>query len=518
MDRSLWIDCKKQKRYPMLEENKQVDICIIGAGLTGITLAYYLVKAGKSVTILEKNEICSHTSGNTTAKITSQHGLIYNYLLQSVGKKEAKQYLDSNEQAINNIKQIVQDEKIDCDFEKQDAYIFTQKQDEIQKLKKEKEALEYLDLDCEFLEKIPLSTKCNDESNKEQVNENKISIKKKILGAIRFKNQAQFNPVLYAEGLSNTITKNGGEIYENSKVIDIKKESENYKVITEKGELKCKVLVIASHYPIVNSPGFYFMKMYQETSYLIAIETKEKLFEGMYISSEDPTISFRVAKYKNKDVLLVGGMKHKTGAKINLENSYEILEKVAKQLYPDAKVIFRWNTEDCISLDKIPYIGEFSNLWPNVYVATGYKKWGMTTSNVAANIIRDKILGKKNLYEDVYKSTRLKPVKNYEELGNMIKEVSYSGVINKLKKEENTMEDVKRGEGKIIEIDGKKVGAYRDNEGKVYAVKPYCTHLGCELSWNDLDNTWDCPCHGSKFDYTGKNIYDPAIKDLERLE
>ena len=142
----------------------------------------------------------------------------------------------------------------------------------------------------------------------------------------------------------------------------------------------------------------------------------------------------------------------------------------------------------------------------------------MTTSNVAANIIRDKILGKKNLYEDVYKSTRLKPVKNYEELGNMIKEVSYSGVINKLKKEENTMEDVKRGEGKIIEIDGKKVGAYRDNEGKVYAVKPYCTHLGCELSWNDLDNTWDCPCHGSKFDYTGKNIYDPAIKDLERLE
>lgn len=141
MDRSLWIDCKKQKRYPMLEENKQVDICIIGAGLTGITLAYYLVKAGKSVTILEKNEICSHTSGNTTAKITSQHGLIYNYLLQSVGKKEAKQYLDSNEQAINNIKQIVQDEKIDCDFEKQDAYIFTQKQDEIQKLKERKQLL-----------------------------------------------------------------------------------------------------------------------------------------------------------------------------------------------------------------------------------------------------------------------------------------------------------------------------------------------------------------------------------------
>ena len=237
----------------------------------------------------------------------------------------------------------------------------------------------------------------------------------------------------------------------------------------------------------------------------------------MYINSENPTVSLRTAKYGDKRILLVGGMDHKTGAKIDLSNSYKRLEEVAKQIYPDAKVLYRWNTEDCIPLDKIPYIGEFSNLWPNVYVGTGYKKWGMTSSNVAANIIVDKILGEESVYEDVFKSTRLKPIKNYEELGNMIKEVSYSAIINKLEKIDEYIKDVKQGEGKIVEVGSKKVGVYRNEEGKTYVVKPYCTHLGCELSWNNLDKTWDCPCHGSRFTFEGKSIYDPSMKDLERF-
>ncbi len=354
------------------------------------------------------------------------------------------------------------------------------------------------------------------EKQKEE-NENYINIQKKVLGAIKFKNQAQFNPCLYAQGLANKIEESGSKIYENSKVIDIKKEGKNYLVITEESTIKAKTVVIASHYPIINAPGFYFMKMYQDTSYLIAVETKEPLFEGMYINSEVPTVSFRTAKYGDKRLLLVGGMNHKTGSKIDLQNSYKRLEEVAKQIYPDSKVLYYWNTEDCIPLDKIPYIGEFSNLWPNVYVATGYKKWGMTSSNVAANIITDKILGRENPYEEVFKSTRLKPIKNYEELGNMLKEVSYSAIINKLEKIDEYIKDVKQNEGKIVEVEGKKVGVYRNEEGKVYAIKPYCTHLGCELSWNNLDKTWDCPCHGSRFTYEGKSIYDPAIKDLEKL-
>lgn len=515
MDQSYWISTWKEnkKEYPKLKEEKQTEIVIIGGGLTGLTTAYYLTKAGKKVILLEKDKICSHTSGNTTAKITSQHGLFYNYLLQSVGRKEAKQYLEANEKAIENIANIIKEENIECDFEWQDSYVFTQKQEDVEKIKKEVEALEYLGFKSEFTENIEVSIK---EKQKEE-NKEHINIQKKVLGAIKFKNQAQFNPCLYAQGLANKIEERKGQIFENSKVIDIKKEAEGYEVITEEAKIKAEKVVIASHYPIINAPGFYFMKMYQVTSYLIAVETKEPLFEGMYINSEDPTISLRTAKMGDKRLLLVGGMDHKTGAKIDLTNSYKRLEEVAKQLYPDAKVLFKWNTEDCIPLDKIPYIGQFSNMWPNVYVGTGYKKWGMTSSNVAANIITDKILGIENPYEEVFKSTRLKPIKNYEELGNMLKEVGYSAIINKLEKIDEYVKDVKQGEGKIVEIEGKKVGVYRDEKGKTYIVKPYCTHLGCELSWNNLDKTWDCPCHGSRFTYEGKSIYDPSIKDLEKI-
>jgi len=258
--------------------------------------------------------------------------------------------------------------------------------------------------------------------------------------------------------------------------------------------------------------------MYQETSYLIALETKEELFEGMYINSELPTISLRTVKYKDKKLVIIGGMGHKTGEKIDLKDRYKKLEEIANVLYPGCKILYRWNTEDCISLDKIPYIGEFSNLMENVYVATGFKKWGMTLSNVSANILKDKILGRENRYEEVFTSTRLEPIKNYQEVKNVLKETSYSLIINKLKNSEEYIKDVKQGEGKIVQVEGKKVGVYRDEDGKAYMLKPYCSHLGCELSWNNLDNTWDCPCHGSRFTYKGKSIYDPSIKDLDILE
>lgn len=430
--------------------------------------------------------------------------------------------MEANEQAIYNIENIIKEENIDCDFEWQDNYVFTQSEDEVIKIKKEVEAVKSLGLNCQFIDKIdiPIKVQKIDESKDEIIDKQnkKINIQKPILAGIKFPKQAQFNSYKYMLGLANAIIENGGIIYENSKVVDIKKNDEEYSINTEKASVNAKFVIIASHYPIINFPGFYFMKMYQETSYLIAVETNKELFQGMYINSEEPSISLRTALYNAKRILLVGGMKHKTGAKINLENAYKNLEKVAKDLYPDCKVIYRWNTEDCISLDKIPYIGEFSSLMPNVFVGTGYKKWGMTSSNVASNIITDKILGKDNKYEEVFNSKRLKPIKNYEELTNMIKEVGNSLVINRLRKNDENLANVKKDEGKIIKIDNEKVGVYKDKEGNIYAIKPYCTHLGCELSWNNLDKTWDCPCHGSRFNYEGKNIYGPAIKDLKKID
>lgn len=436
--------------------------------------------------------------GNSTAKITSQHGLFYDYLLQSQGEELAKQYLDANEQAIKNIGKIIKDENIECEFEKQDAYVYTSQETELEKIKREVESAKSLGMEAEFVEDISLPVKS--------------------LGAVKFKNQAQFNPCKYANGLVESM-KNKVEIFENTKVVDVKDEGNGYEVIAENGnKVIAKCVVLATHYPIINAPGYYFLKMYQSMSYAIAVETKQELFDGMYISSENPVVSFRTIKNGDKQLVVIVGNDHKTGEKKDLSENYNSLEKRAKQIYPDSKVVYKWCTEDCISLDKIPYIGEFSTLMPNVYVATGYKKWGITTSNIAANIITDKILGKDNKYEEIFKSTRLKPVKNYQEMSNMLKETVNSLVIKKFKVPEEKLKDIENGEGAIIEIEDDKVGIYRDEKGKIFAIKPVCSHLGCELSWNNLEKTWDCPCHGSRFTYEGKSIYAPSIKDLERIE
>ena len=186
-------------------------------------------------------------------------------------------------------------------------------------------------------------------------------------------------------------------------------------------------------------------------------------------------------------------------------------------MYPDCKVLFKWNTRDCISLDKIPYIGEFSSFMRNVYVGTGFKKWGMTTSNVAANIVADKIIGKNNKYEEIFTASRVKPIKNRWEVENMLKETVNSIALNKFKIESYSIEQIENDNAAIIKLNGQNVGVYKDVYGKVYAVKPNCSHLGCLLSWNNMDKTWDCPCHGSRFNYKGENIYEPAIKNLEKI-
>ena len=235
----------------------------------------------------------------------------------------------------------------------------------------------------------------------------------------------------------------------------------------------------------------------------------------MYISSDKPTISLRTAKFGSDYLLIVVGFDNKTGEEIDLSNKYRYLEEIAKSLCPEGQIKYRWNTEDCITLDKIPYIGDFSKLWENCYIATGFNKWGMTTSNIAAEIITDKILGEKNKYEEIFKSTRLEPVKNIKEISNMAKEGVNSLIIKKMELPKETIAQIKNGEGKIVEINNQRVGIYKDEKGEIYKINPTCKHLGCELSWNNLDKTWDCPCHGSRYDYKGNLIYGPSVKDLD---
>lgn len=497
---SYWIESVKniKKEYKRLNNNIKTDICIIGGGITGLSAGYELAKEKMNVIILEKDKIGEKTTGNTTGKITSQHGLFYKYLIESKGIEFAKKYLMANEEAIKNIKEIILKENIECDFKNQDSYVYTKKEEKIEKIKEEIEALKTIGFDSEFISKNELPFKA--------------------LAAIKFKNQAQFNIMKYLIGLANYIENNNGKIFEKTKVYDLKKENDKYLVFFEDGIVECQNVIIATHYPIFNSPGFYFLKMYQSMSYAIALETNNDIPEGIYISSDNPKISIRTidVNKKNKMIVIVGN-DHKTGESNNGDN-YKELEKIAKSVYPDCKITYRWSTEDCITLDKIPYIGEFSKFMPNVYVATGYNKWGITTSNIAANIIKDKILKKDNKYENLFKATRMEPIKNIKEVENILKETASSLILKKMTIPYNKINDINKEEGKIVEIEGKKVGIYKDEKGNLHAVNPICSHLGCEVIWNSSDKTWDCPCHGSRFDYSGKSIYSPSIKDIENLK
>ncbi len=498
---SFWISsARNSNNYDRVISDLSTEVCIIGAGICGLSIGYYLSKSGIKTIIVDKDEIGQKVSGNTTAKITLQHSLFYNYLISSYGEDFAKKYFESNKIAISNIKEIIDIEKIDCDFEWQSNYVYATNKGDLEKIYAEIKAINTLENNYAKFVK---------ESN----------LPFKSLGAIQLENQAQFHPVKYMLGLANSITNLNGKIYTNSLVTDIQKTDYGYDVLSNGKTIKCKYLVLASHYPFINIPGFYFLKMYQSTSYAIAVDTDTELFNGMYINPSEPTFSFRTAKYGEKRLLIIAGGDHKTGfAPDNKKMGYRILENKAYELYPNSKILFKWNTHDCISLDKIPYIGKFSNFMPHMYLATGFKKWGMTLSNVAANIVCDDILGKDNKYSNIYDSTRLSPLKNKDELKNMISQTYKSFVSNRIKIPKENLSAIKNDNGGIIKIDDKSVGIYKDKDGKIFAVNPTCSHLGCLLTWNNLDKTWDCPCHGSRFDFKGKNIYDPAFKDLDIIK
>lgn len=446
---SLWlIENNSQSTFTNLDKNITTDVCIIGAGIFGITTGYYLSKLGLKVTIVDKDEISQKTTGHTTAKITSQHGLIYTYLINTYGEQFAKDYLFANQEAIENVENIINTENIKCDFERQSNFVYTTNKLDITKIKKEVDCVNSIGFPANFVTKTGLPFE--------------------IEGSIQFKNQAQFNPIKYINGLCDSIITNNGQIYTNTTVYNVKKDSTTFSTLTNGGIITSKYVVLASHYPFINFPGMYFLKMYQSSSYVIGVDTKKTLFNGMYITSSLPTYSFRTAYYNGKKILLLGGSSHRTGTFVDYNQSYLSLEQYAKQLYPNCEILFRWDTRDCITLDKIPYIGHFSNTIDNLYVGTGFNKWGMTSSNVAANIICDMILQKRNKYSYVFDSTRVNPIKNRTEVRNMLTESINSLAIKKLKDSNISFDSIPNNSGGIIDINNQKVGIYKDTSRKYF--------------------------------------------------
>lgn len=451
---SIWKSEVKLPERNALPDNLKVQNVVIGAGMAGILTAWFLRQKGQEVIVVEADQIAGGQTGNTTAKITSQHGLFYDSMIRLVGKEQARLYASANDQAIRSFEQMIEAENIDCHFEKKSAYLYTCCEEGIEKLRQEMEAVRSLGIDAVWIEG-------------EQMQELPLNVK----AAICFLNQAQFHPLKFIKHLAEELV-----IYEHTKVLSVKKNM----VYTDKGYIQAENIIFATHYPITNIPGFYFLRQHQERSYVLALAGQKEL-SGIYYGIDEGGLSLRSAG----EILLLGGGGHRTGkCKCEEKNGellgYSFLRKQAKLHYPNADIAYEWSAQDCMPHDDIPFIGKYSVFRPHWYVATGFKKWGMTSSMIAAQIISDEICGKSDGEKNIFAPQRI---------------LFRAGIKNLLI---DVWESV-AGLGK---------GLFAPKERR-------CRHMGCKLEWNPKESTWECSCHGSGYYEDGRLKDNPAQMDLK---
>ncbi len=429
---SVWTDSIEGKRpvFPRLEKDKKTDVLIIGGGLAGILTAYKLKEAGVSCMLVEAKQIGSGVTKNTTGKITAQHGIVYANLIKRFGIERAKLYYEANTAAIKAYSNLAK--RVPCGLEEKTAYVYST--DSRAKLEMEAEAYQKLGIPMQFKEDVPVPFQ--------------------TVGALGMLSQAQFNPMQFLVGLTD-----GLEIYENTFVKDVK----GHMSITDKARIEAQHIVLATHFPLVNIPGLYFMKLYQHRSYVLALSDGPDL-KGMYVDERQNGHSFR----NYEGMLLLGGGDHRTGKK---GGGYGELRSLARRAYPDLEERYAWAAQDCMTLDQMPYIGIHRVSASNLYVAAGFNKWGMTGSMVAAAVLTEFILQRESELSALFSPQR-----------SMLR-------------------------GQVFLNMAHSVGGF-------FRFGKRCPHMGCALKWNSVEKTWDCSCHGSRFNRYGNVIDNPAKRGI----
>ena len=427
MFQSVWTDTGKLPVFEKLEGSAKTDVLIVGGGLCGLLCAHFLESAGVDYILVEGNTIGSGVTCNTTAKITSQHGLLYDRLIKKSGREKASAYLWANQRALKEYQRLSQ--TIDCDFEEKSGYVYSR--ENRQCIEDEVRAVNSLGFPAEFSEKLTLPFE--------------------TAGAVRFPAQAQFHPLKFITGLAKDL-----KIYEHTLVQNIAEHT----AWTDNGEITADKIIVASHFPFLNRHGSYFLKLYQHRSYVIALENAADV-GGMYIDEAKNGMSFR----NYGKLLLIGGGGHRTG---KTGGNWQALRKYSEEWYPGAEERYCWAAQDCMSLDGVPYIGGYSGNTPDLFAATGFNKWGMTGSMISAILLCDMVMERENEWKEIFSPSRsmMKPqllINSLEAVGSLL------------------TPSIRR-----------------------------CPHMGCALKWNGWEHTWDCPCHGSRFEAHGELIDNPA--------
>ncbi|MGB3401905.1 MAG: FAD-dependent oxidoreductase [Microcoleaceae cyanobacterium] len=494
--RSFWVDSTLESNYPSLSQDLSVDVAIVGAGLVGITAAKLLKQAGKTVAVIEAEKVGTGVSGHTTAKVTSLHRLKYAELIKSKGEEEARLYAESNEAAIEQIAQLIQSENIDCDFERKSTYTFAPSAQELEKVKSEAEAAIKLGLPASFVTETGLPFE--------------------VTGAVKFDNQAQFHPRKYLLAIAAKIQGDGSYIFENSRVKKVEGE-EPCRVIVENGAtVTAKDVIISTNIPILDQ-GLFFAKAYPKRSYLIgAIIDPSKDPQGMYIGADSNYRSIRTTPHEGKTLLLVGGEGHKVGEADDTVERFERLAEYARSHFGVNEIAYRWSSQDMYSFDDLPYIGKLTPMSNHTYVATGFSLWGMTKTTLSAMILSDLIMGKENPWAKLYEATRATPFVSQESIKQNL-DVGMHWVGDRFKGMTEAVEKIAPDQGKVVMVNGKQIATYKDETGQLHQVSAVCSHLGCIVAWNQAEKSWDCPCHGARFNCQGEVLHGPAVNDLKQM-
>jgi glycine/D-amino acid oxidase-like deaminating enzyme/nitrite reductase/ring-hydroxylating ferredoxin subunit len=491
--RSLWLDTSgPAPEYPRLDGERRVDVAVVGAGITGMTVALLLARAGRSVAVVDQGAVAGGTTGHSTAKVTSQHGVTYAVLRLTRGSEAARIYGQAMEAAKEQIAELA-GEGIDCGFRRRAAYLYASAGWQRRVIEREAAAAAEAGLPATFVERTPLPFE--------------------VHGAVRFDDQAEFDPRAYVLGLARLLVEAGGSVFAHTRARQVR-DGDPCRVETDRGTVAADDVVVATLLPFLDRGGF-FARAYPSRSYAVTARIADPPPNGMFINAGSPTRSLRAHPVGGHELLLVGGEGHHVGSSKAQPERYDALIEFARRHWDVRSIEHRWSAQDYSPADHVPYAGRLHPWSHRIHVVTGLKKWGITAGAAGAKVVADAILGRENAAAGLLSSTRVRPLQEGPRFAVENAHIGLRFFADRVKhRGTHPIEDLAPGEGAIVSAGGRKVAGFRDDAGALHAVSTRCTHLGCQVAWNAAERTWDCPCHGSRFDVDGEILNGPAVDPL----
>ncbi|NNJ25782.1 Cytochrome b6-f complex iron-sulfur subunit [Planctomycetes bacterium LzC2] len=484
-----WNATAEVPDFPRLSGDVSVDVAVVGGGIVGVTAARLMKDRGLTVAVVEAQRVGRQVTGRSTAKVSSQHGLIYQKLEQKFGEDRARLYGEAQEAALRMIRQLAAQHGIECDLEEQAAYTYTREEKHVSEIEEEVQVAQRLGLPASLVRTTDLPFD--------------------VLAANRFDGQAQFHPTKYVAGLAKTVPGDGSHVFEHSRAVDW----EPTRVVTDHGVVTARHVVMATHIPL-GQIGGYYAQAHPMAEPVIAARVQQAP-EGMYLSVDKPSHSYRL--HRNSDgatYAIVAGNSFKPGHTDEERQAVEDVERWLTENFEAGPIEYRWVNEDYSSMDGAPFIGWSSSIGEGYLVATGFNAWGITNGTAAGVILADLLEGRENPWTDLFDATRVKPVAGGPKFVKENLKVAAHLVTGYLARRPKSYDELAPGDAAIMEIDGEKVAAFKDEQGAVHAVSAVCPHMGCIVGWNETDRTWDCPCHGSRFECSGEVTHGPAVQPL----